>query len=246
MPRGIERTAPPVPEWLRGLWRRRSIARPGGSLDTTTTVYWLQTERLFADIRIPADRPDVSARGGLRELAPSERIGLGRQGGFAGWTELRGDRCHWHRLIDYQPFTGAPDEGRLIRGDGVLVEEGVHEPYIEIWEPVPCGPGPIAALSDPQRFGAQMVVTAGNAFLAVRDRSVALPPAASLEALIAAESDPAVVAAWLDCEIAYGVQRGGRSPWEIQLCTVPFREGESLASVAPAAPRLAARDARPA
>jgi hypothetical protein len=246
MLRGLERMATPVPEWLRGLWRRRSIARPGGALDTTTTVYWLQTESLFADIRIPADRPDVSGRSGLLQLDPDQRLGLARQGGFAGWTELRGDRCHWHRLIDYQPFSGVLDEGRLIRGDGVLVEEGIHEPYIEIWEPVPCGPGPIAALTEPERFGAELVVTCGNAFLAVRDRGVALPPAASLESLIATEPDAALAAAQLDCEISYGIQRGGRCAWEIQLCTIPFREGESLAGAAPPASRLAARDASPA
>lgn len=226
--RGFEPPGAPVPEWLRGLWRRRSIARPGGWLDTTTTVYWLQTEHIFADIRIPADRPDVRRHSGLGELERDDRIGLSRQGGFAGWTELRGDRCVWHRLVDYQPSSGVPDEGRLIRGDGVLVEEGIHEPYIEIWEPVRCGPGPLEVLLDARRFRAELVVACGDAFLAVRDRPLALPPAASLEALIAAESDSDVAAAWLDCEIAYGMRRGGRRAWEIQLCTLPFREGDSL------------------
>ncbi|MDX2165866.1 MAG: hypothetical protein SF182_02340 [Deltaproteobacteria bacterium] len=230
MLRGIDRRAAPVPEWLRGLWRRRSIARPGGALDTTTTVYWLQTESFFADIRVPADRPDVRARGDLRGLAPDERRGLARQAGFAGWTELRGDRCRWHRSIDYQPPGGVPDEGRLIRGNGVLVEEGIHESYIEIWEPVPCGPGPIAVWDDPQALGVDLAVVCGDAFLAVRDRRLALPPAASLEEVVAGAVDAARAAAWLDCEIAYGVQRGGRQPWEIRLCTVPFREGESLAA----------------
>jgi hypothetical protein len=228
---GVKRGAVPVPEWLRGLWRRRSIAHSDGRLDTTTTVYWLQTDSIFADIRIPAERPALSGRAGFAALDAGEQRALARQSGFAGWTELRGDRCRWHRSIDFQPPSGVPDEGRLIRGDGVLIEEGIHEPYIEIWEPVECGPGPIAALAMPEAAGADVVVVCGDAFLAVRDRPVALAPAASLEALVAAAgADQARVAALLDCEIAFGAQRGGRMPWEIRLCTVPFREGRELAT----------------
>ena len=76
-------TAAAVPEWLRGLWRRRSIRFADGSYDDTTVVYWLQGDSAFADIRIPAGRPVIRDRDELAELSDGELLALTRQGGFA-------------------------------------------------------------------------------------------------------------------------------------------------------------------
>ncbi len=46
-----------VPRRFQGLWQRTSIEVPTGIMkDVTTSVYWLQTPKLFADIRIPYRR----------------------------------------------------------------------------------------------------------------------------------------------------------------------------------------------
>jgi len=221
---------PPVPDWMRGLWRRRSIAWPDGRVDATTTVYWLQTATAFADIRIPADRPACDGRTRLEDLDVAMRAALAAQGGFAGWTALRGAQCRWHREVDFQPPSGVPDAGTLRRAGALLIEDGAHEPYVEIWEPVDCGP---AALAPPDAWLARLprgarLLTCGDAFLYVCDRRPALPRAASLSALAARRGLPAVPAAWLDCEISLGRIAGGRRPWQIALSTLPWREGRPL------------------
>ena len=232
----------PVPTWLRGLWRRRSIEYPDGRRDDTTVVYWLQAESAFADIRIPGHRPDLRARGGLTGLSEEERAALALQAGFAGWTELTGDRCRWHRTIDYQPPSGVPDEGRLRLHDSVLIEEGVHDPYVEVWEPIECnvqlGPADIATVRPTcvahhtEASGRrESLVVCGDVFIYARDRATALPQAVSLEALVrAAAGRPSELVHLLDCEISFGLCRGGRVPWEIRLSTLPFREGGGLAT----------------
>src|SRR5262249_17216298 len=99
----IATTCNTVPEWLRGLWRRRPIRFADGRYDDRTVVYWLQSDSAFADIRVPKGRPVVRDRESLMRLSESELLALTQQGGFAGWTELSGMRCHWHRQIDFQP-----------------------------------------------------------------------------------------------------------------------------------------------
>jgi hypothetical protein len=214
----------PVPMWVRGLWRRRSIAWPDGRFDDTTIVYWLQTASAFADIRIPADRPDLR---GLTAPPTAEQIGfLARQGGFAGWTELNGDHCRWHRRIDFQPPSGVPDEGRLRWHDGVLIEEGVHEPYVEVWERVAVGAGTVRIA--PAAEADEILVVCGDAFLYAHDRRPPLPAADSLATLIRAAADGAEAARLLECEISFGACARGAIPWEIQLSTIPARQGRAL------------------
>jgi len=224
---------PTVPDWLCGLWRRRSIRFADGRHDDTTVVYWLQTASAFADIRIPAGRPAIGECEALDALSDGELLALAEQAGFAGWTELSAARCHWHRQVDFQPPTGVPDEGLLHRGDGVMVEEGVHEPYIEIWESVPCGAEPAPRSLDLARRAAAAargrLVTLGNVFLFVRDRRPPLAAAPNLAALLPSGSARrATLLDLLDCEISFGRCHGGAVPWEISLSTLPFRQGQSL------------------
>ena len=220
-----------VPTWLRGLWRRRSIRFGDGRYDDSTVVYWLQSESSFADIRIPVDRPVVRERDELTDLSDSELVTLTRQAGFAGWTELCGMRCHWHHQVDFQPPTGVPDQGMIHRGEGVLIEEGVHEPYLEIWESVDCGPAGADAMLARRATAATggRLVTEGNVFFFIRDCRPPLAAAPSLAALApdGRERREALLTL-LDCEISFGRCRGGGVPWEITLSTLPYREGQSL------------------
>ena len=47
---------PLVPAAYRGVWKRTLLRTPQRE-DTTTQVYWMQTQSWHADIRVPASRP---------------------------------------------------------------------------------------------------------------------------------------------------------------------------------------------
>ena len=142
----------PVPQAWRGLWRRLSLEGTDGAGDVTTTVLWLQTDRVYADIRVPADRPDFARVGGFADLTPDQAAFLARQEGFAGRLLWRGDCCHWERTIDFAPSDGPPDEGRLRRDRRMLVEDGLHAAYVEHWwQEIHPPPTPEAPVVEPAR-----------------------------------------------------------------------------------------------
>ena len=128
---------------LVGVWRRASIRWPDGREDTTTTVYWLQGRRYFADIRIPAGRPSFDGVTSFDECSSKQRDWLATQEGFAGELIPHGDDAvQWLRDIDYRPPGGPPDIGRLRFVDASqdqMIEEGVVQPYVEVWERVDRG-----------------------------------------------------------------------------------------------------------
>lgn len=226
-----------IPDWLTGVWCRRSIETADGLKDTTTQVLWLQTHGCFADLRVPADRPPLTTAPSLDDLTEQEAIALAQQAGFAGVTTLTGDTCQWHRYIDYQPFSGDRDIGTLHWEGDLLIELGVDAKYREEWQQLnPSGddcmalvlsadPSTDQTAEQPTSWSA-CVVTAGDYFIYARNRSVVLPPAASLQTLLTAV--PNAQPAYLDCEISFGLRQSGTVPWEIRLSTLPWRQGRSL------------------
>jgi hypothetical protein len=52
-----------------GLWKRESIAFDDGEPQETATVFWLQGEKYFADLRIPLDQPEIPAGQSFEDLA---------------------------------------------------------------------------------------------------------------------------------------------------------------------------------
>ncbi len=221
-----------VPSWLVGLWRRLSIEE-NGQLDTTTQVFWLQTTSGFGDIRIPAQRPAVET---LAALTPSQAIALSHQGGFAGITRLEGDRCEWHHAMDYQPFNGKADVGKLHWEGDILIEIGPKGAYREEWQRIATGPTATMTLSEGAAWKAWLVLC-GDRFIYMCEHRTSLPSADSLAALLSATSDnlthtAATISAeaqqYLNCEISFGRIQKSNKPWEIELSTLPWKEGSSL------------------
>lgn len=196
----------PVPQEWRGLWRRLALERPDGSGDITSQVLWLQTESLFVDVRIPADRPVVSGF----------HADLSRQEGFAGRVRHDGDCVQWLRRIDYRPL-GVPDEGRVRREGRMLVERGLHEPYVEHWWQVEDG-ADTEVIADTERC---IIVRAGDHLMLAEERRPSAPAN-----LVAAVEDPGALALSLDCEITYA--RRAATGWCIAASTLPWREGRVL------------------
>jgi hypothetical protein len=220
-----------VPDALVGLWRRLSIEE-NGAIDTSTQVFWLQTSSGFGDIRIPAERPFVNA---LAALTPDQALALSHQGGFAGITRLEGDRCEWHHAMDYQPFNGKADVGRLHWEGDILIEIGPNGAYREEWQRVSTGPTATMTLSENAAWKGWLVLC-GDRFIYMCEQRTLLPAADSLAGLLSeklseemsADLGSAKIQQYLDCEISFGRVRQGKKPWEIELSTLPWKEGSSL------------------
>jgi len=214
-----------------GLWRRLD---PRGGL--SARAYWMQTHSLFAQLRIPAERPRFPPVSRLDELDSELLLSLARQEGFAGRSVFHGERLRRERALSFQPPVG-PDTARVFFSGGLLVEEGIDRAYTEEWQTIgDCATDDLAALEllgdcevpgrRPARAGFLLVV--GDYFIYAMERRTSFSDDRELPERVAEARDQEAKAALLDCEISFGRRRGSRIPWEIQLSTLPFREGLSV------------------
>lgn len=206
-----------IPDSYLGVWQRTLLRTANGFEDRSTRVFWLQTASLHADIRIPEPRPR-SAR---------ERCA---QAGFAGITEVTGDRCRWHRMLDFHPDSPA-DIGRMtfVTPDE-LHERALDDSYLEIWKRVPGSHGENQALwlSDASQAGRHAcLLRAGDFFMFAAGRSEPLPCDLPLNEQVAAASAKEAER-MLAMELSFGrIDATGHS-WRIELSTVPGRSGKPL------------------
>lgn len=122
---------------LQGHWQRDWIKAPGFE-DDTTRVHWLQAGALFADLRIPLDRPDISECSCLADLNPAALRVLMDAEGFGGQITVEDNKCTWHREINWHGVPGQADIGLMSFDDaGGMIEEGVLAEYRELWQAVP-------------------------------------------------------------------------------------------------------------
>lgn len=213
----------PVPDRLTGVWRR-TLLRTAAMEDSTSIVYWLQTPRWHADIRIPGSRPAIHAARGWSDLDRDQCVALAAQQGFAGITTLDGDVCRWHSIVDYQPPTPFGDVGRLeFDGPDRLLEHGVEQDYFEIWERVPGSGGRSLAIGTTAGSGPEVkLLRSGDFAMRVRARTFDLPPAVSLAALCEALARDELVRT-LDFEISLA-HRAAPDDWRILHSTLPWLE----------------------
>jgi hypothetical protein len=142
-----------VPDEMRGVWRRRSIAVDGGAPEDTAYVLWLQATEAFADLRVP-----LSPAGGTRVEA------------FAGTTTWDPPRLTWHHTVDWNGGFAGYDCGDIEWRGAALVERGTFEDegrtreYEEVWERAEAGDDCIA-LTAP----AGIIVQVGAYSLAMSD-----------------------------------------------------------------------------
>lgn len=221
-----------LPAWLSGTWKREWIRRDGVTTNTMIVRY-LQTPLWFGDVRIPTDRPRITA-GSLAELDDAQLGSLAKQRGFFGYTTLAGDVSTWHHEIDYQPkpTDGSLDTARIERlGNSSMLEQGLDGSFVEHWWNLASGDGQFLTVRV-MRAGRldRMLLVAGDHFLYARNRASDLPAAKSITEL-AAEASREQLLAYLDCELSHGLVRGGGVPWQIEHSTLPWREGTHLAFV---------------
>jgi hypothetical protein len=214
---------------LGGLWRRSLIALPDGSRDTTTRVLWLQSARMFADIRQPALQPEFAHAQVLNDLTHDDCAQLAEQQAFAGHLTFDGNHFEWVRMIDFQPKGPSADIGSLRWQGQVLIEEGRDVNYIEHWhrDPAAAGqPSAAALLLDSKRGIKALLVRSGEYYMFARARSAPLPPLDTLRQCVAAAATVEEARALIDCEISFGVPTNGAV--RIAASTLPYRVGKPL------------------
>jgi hypothetical protein len=142
-----------VPDEIRGVWRRRSIAVDGGAPEENAYVLWVQAAETFADLRVPH-----SSEGNRVEA-------------FAGTTEWDSPRLRWNHIVDWNRGFAGYDCGDIDWREGALVERGTFSEgdrtrdYEEVWDPVDPGDQYLALTAD-----AAIIVQVGAYSLAMRDR----------------------------------------------------------------------------
>ena len=125
---------------LQGHWQRDWIKAPDFE-DATTRVHWLQSGAVFADLRIPLDRPDIAGLSCLAELDVPALRSLMTAEGFAGHITVERGNCTWHRRINWHGVPEQSDIGAMSFDDaGGLIEDGVLAEYRELWQAVPQPP----------------------------------------------------------------------------------------------------------
>ena len=124
---------------LQGHWRRDWIKAPGFE-DHDTAVHWLQAGDLYADIRVPAERPDLSSFDCLADMPADLRAPLLKAEGFAGTITVSDNRCTWRREINWQGVPEMDDIGLMSFTDEGLIEDGVLADYHELWQAEPTAP----------------------------------------------------------------------------------------------------------
>lgn len=216
-----------VPPDLTGLWRREVITTPAGYRDETTRVLWLQSRSWYADIRVKADRPSRPDATGFADYTDAELIGLAAMQGFAGELTAADGVCLWRRDLDFQPPSSEPDEATFAIDGEVMIEDGIHSDYQEIWRREADSTAPLAAyrLEGDQ---AGLLILGGSHFLEILDRATPLPAGDSLAAIVTqalAAGDRAAAEAALSLRISYGRFEAGAG--QIALSTFPWLEGRN-------------------
>ena len=221
MPIGLT-PGPLVPPSYLGVWKRTLLRTPQRE-DTTTQVYWMQTQSWHADIRVPASRPAFEGKSALDQLNKAALMELAKQQGFCGTTVVDGNICRWLRRHDFQPPSGANDIGRMeFDGPDRVFEYGVEAEYFEIWERLPGSKGRTFARQvddDPLT----LLLTTGDYVMSVRPRAAKLPTSPNLAACLEGKSGHFLREA-LDFEISFG-RWISEDAWKIELSTLPWRQG---------------------
>lgn len=217
---------PVVPAAYRRLWWRRAFVMPAEGpttfKDETSEVVWLQTASWHADVRLPAERPSSAGVARVADCDRSQLIWLASQTAFAGITQVDGELCTWHRLIDVSPSLEKDVGVMFWVGPNQLLERHPEDTYLEDW----------AAVDDTAQTEERVVLGADGlpVWLQRGDHAVRIVPRAvsvgralrvppeqlSREALIARA----------DLEISYA--QAVDDGWVVRLSNQPWHHGQHI------------------
>lgn len=223
---------PDVPAWTLGCFHRRGITYATGQEDAATRVIWTQSCGLTGDLRLPAQRPDVSGRGVLSECSPAELVELAKGEGGVAETGFAGGLMSWSNWAAFQPYDKWPEPGELRRIGPALIEFAPSGIYVEDWRLQPGSEGlrvGLRLVSEAEPGGPRrprdggLVIAGDHAVFALARRH---PLVEGVPAWRQLAADPSLAGAVFDAEAAY--VRPGADGWRIALSIDPFAEGRSL------------------
>jgi Protein HRI1 len=157
-----------------GLWKRESIAFDDSEPQETATVFWLQGEKYFADLRIPLDQPQIPARQSLEDLEMKDLLMYANFSSFGGNIDATENWIRWNHGMNFLPRPGQVDQGNVFWQDGNLIEDGQFESfqdlvrYREVWVPQALGDTnlPNIEIFEP---GQHLLVVLGEHFIHLQD-----------------------------------------------------------------------------
>lgn len=211
---------------IQGHWIRDWIKAPGFE-DHTTQVHWMQSGAIYADVRIPLDRPDLTGVASLSALPPDTLADLLKAEGFAGAVTLDGEHCTWQRAINWHGAPDGTDIGHIAFNDqGQMIESGVEAEYTELWDHEDA-PGRLAYRLQGKGYDGTLVVI-GDQFVLAIDRP-GRPATAPLATSLKSGQTPAEIAQLFDCVYATGDWIKGQG--HARIATQPKSEGQVVLSL---------------
>lgn len=209
---------------LQGHWHRDWITAPGFE-DHSTRVHWLQAGTLYADIRVPLARPDLSGYDCLAEVPQPDLARLMDAEGFAGSITVQTGACTWARWINWHGVPEGTDIGAMSwDAEGHLIEDGVEADYREQWSQVPGAPLRAHQIRVDGQTG--VLVENDEIFLMAMGPKPSGTSASLKDALIAGMALPQHIAAQFASLYCFGKWKG--SAGIAELATNPFCEGQAV------------------
>lgn len=229
-----------VPGWTLGCFRRRAITFFTGATDVATRVYWLQSQGLTADLRLPARLPALAGVTDLAEAPPEHLLAMAQVEGGLARTEWDAatTMMAWSDWTSFQLHDKWPEPGRLARVGDCLIEHAPSGAYVEDWRLQPSRPGALIGLrlleqrdlatGEVRHRGGGLVVCGDHAAL-VLGRPRALPGDRPLGELVRrCLDDWQLLRAVFGFEASVGKRAGPGADFIVEASSNPLREGQAL------------------
>jgi hypothetical protein len=223
-----------VPLWAQGCFHLRGAAFADGTEDTATRAIRIQAHGMSGDLRVPAARPDVSARAGFHGCTVPELLELTVVDGGVADTCWSDEALTRETGAAFQPYDTWPEPGVLHHRVGSSVIEAARSgAYLLDWRLQPRSGGLLVGLrlmfetgldglTRPRDGG---LLIAGDHCLFMLDRHRPLPSSGSVQQQMRAAGDPFAFADMaFDGEVSYA-RRQPTGQFKVELSTNPFREG---------------------
>jgi len=141
----LQAPADSVPLWMQGAFRRNCISFADGLSDTDTRVFWLQSESLTIDLRLPQLTQQLSVLPETMQQ-PASLLSCADYEGWYAHSQWQSERLSWHGGACYQLHNRWPEPALLQRTGNCMVEFAPSGAYVEDWRLMNALPGPLIGL----------------------------------------------------------------------------------------------------